>query len=108
LGGWGGAPPSADALAALEAAGIPAGPIYSPQQAVDDPHVWAAGVLRDSQFPGLPVPAPISDTPARFASGGVGIRTRAPLLGEHTDAILRELCGYGAPEIEALRASGVI
>jgi len=98
---------TAEALAALEAANIPAGPVYSPQQAVDDPHVRAAQILRDVDFPGLPVPAPISDTPVRFSASDAGIRTRAPLLGEHTDAILRAL-GYGDAELAALRGDGVI
>jgi crotonobetainyl-CoA:carnitine CoA-transferase CaiB-like acyl-CoA transferase len=99
---------SAAALAALEAAGIPAGPIYSPQQAVDDPHANESGILRAFSFPGLPVPAPLSDTPARFSESDAGIRTRAPLLGEHTDAVLRALGGYADTEIAGLRASGVI
>ena len=96
-----------DALAALERAQIPAGPVYSPEQALQDPHVRAAGLLRDTEFPGVPIPAPISDTPVRFSATPAGVRARAPLLGEHTDAILREL-GYGAGEIAELRASGVI
>lgn len=98
---------TAEALAALDAANIPAGPVYSPQQAVDDPHVRAAQILRDVDFPGLPVPAPLSDTPVRFSASDAGIRTRAPLLGEHTDAILRAL-GYGDAELEALRRDEVI
>ena len=98
---------TAEALAALEAANIPAGPVYSPQQAVDDPHVSAARILREVDFPGLPIPAPISDTPVRFSASEAGIRVRAPLLGEHTDAILAEL-GYAAVEIASLRSDAVI
>ena len=96
------------ALRALDEANIPAGPVYSPQQAVDDPHVREARILRNVDFPGLPIPAPISDTPVRFSQSDAGIRTRAPLLGEHTDELLRELCGYNEHEIVALREAGVI
>ena len=40
---------TAEALAALEAAKIPAAPLYSPQQAVDDAHIRAAGLLQDTE-----------------------------------------------------------
>ena len=98
---------TAEALAELEAARIPGGPLYSPQQALDDAHIRAAGLLADTGYPGLPRPVPLapmavdlSETPGRF-------KHRAPTLGEHTDTILAEL-GYGPPEIAALRAKRVI
>jgi crotonobetainyl-CoA:carnitine CoA-transferase CaiB-like acyl-CoA transferase len=43
-----------EALAELEKAKIPAGPLYSPQQALEDAHIRAAGLLRDTDYPGLP------------------------------------------------------
>ena len=98
---------TAEALVALETAGIPAGPVYSPQEAVDDPHVRAARILREVDFPGLPIPAPISDTPVRFSASDAGVRVRAPTLGEHTDEILHEL-GYDPAAIASLRNEGVI
>src|SRR5947207_6134124 len=53
---------TAEALAELEAARIPAGPLYSPQQALDDPHIRAAELLADTDYPGLPRPAPLAPT----------------------------------------------
>jgi crotonobetainyl-CoA:carnitine CoA-transferase CaiB-like acyl-CoA transferase len=98
---------TADVLAALERAQIPAGPVHSPAQALADPHVRAAGMLRAVDYPGLPVPAPVATTPVRFAGAAAGALARAPLLGEHTDEILREL-GYTAAAIAALRADEIV
>jgi crotonobetainyl-CoA:carnitine CoA-transferase CaiB-like acyl-CoA transferase len=98
---------TAEALAALEAAKIPAGPLYSPQQALDDAHIRAAGLLHDTEYPGLPRPAPLAPTPVDLSETPGRFRHRAATLGEHTEPILAEL-GYGAEEIAGLRARGVI
>jgi crotonobetainyl-CoA:carnitine CoA-transferase CaiB-like acyl-CoA transferase len=104
---WTGARTTAEALAALESAKIPAGPLYSPRQALEDAHIRAAGLLTDTEYPGLsravplaPTPVDLSETPGRF-------RHRAPTLDEHTDAILGEL-GYDSAAIAGLRARSVI
>jgi crotonobetainyl-CoA:carnitine CoA-transferase CaiB-like acyl-CoA transferase len=98
---------TAEALAALEAAKIPAGPLYSPQQALDDAHIRAAGLLADTDYPGLPRPAPLAPTPVDLSETPGRFRRPAPVLGEHTDQILGEL-GYGAGEIAGLRSRNVI
>jgi crotonobetainyl-CoA:carnitine CoA-transferase CaiB-like acyl-CoA transferase len=95
------------ALAELEKASIPAGPLYSPRQALGDPHIRAAGLLADTDYPGLPRPAPLAPTPVDLSDTPGTFRHRAPTLGEHTEAILGEL-GYGPDEIAALRAEKVI
>ncbi|HUG38096.1 MAG TPA: CoA transferase, partial [Candidatus Limnocylindrales bacterium] len=96
-----------EALAELEAAKVPAGPLYSPQQALEDAHIRAAGLLQDTDYPGLARPAPLAPTPVDLSETPGTFRHRAPTLGEHTDAILAEL-GYGADEISAFRARGVV
>jgi crotonobetainyl-CoA:carnitine CoA-transferase CaiB-like acyl-CoA transferase len=98
---------TAAAVSELEAAGIPAGPVYRPQEALDDPQVAALGCLHAVDYPGLPRPAPVADLPVRFSATPGGIRHRPPTLGEHTDEILGAL-GYGAAEIATLRAQGIV
>jgi len=96
-----------EALALLEKARIPAGAVNTPQEALDDPHIAAMGYLTRMDFPGLPGPAPIMETPVRLSETPGTLNTRAPLLGEHTDSILTSL-GYTSAEIAGFRAEGVV
>jgi len=98
---------TAEALAELEKARVPAGPLYSPQQALEDAHIRAAGLLTDTDYPGLPRLVPLAPTPVDLSETPGRFRHRAPQLGEHTEAILAEL-GYRGPAIADLRARGVI
>jgi crotonobetainyl-CoA:carnitine CoA-transferase CaiB-like acyl-CoA transferase len=98
---------TAEALAELEKAKIPAGPLYAPQQTLEDTHIRAAALLVDTDYPGLPRPAPLAPTPVDLSETPGRFRHRAPTLGEHTDAILAEL-GYHASDVAGFRERGVI
>jgi crotonobetainyl-CoA:carnitine CoA-transferase CaiB-like acyl-CoA transferase len=97
----------AEALAALEANRIPAGPVYTPQQALDDRHVQEAGYFHAMDYPGAKMAVPVLQEPVKLSRTPLTIRRRAPTLGEHTDQILQEL-GYGAEDIARLRAERVV
>jgi crotonobetainyl-CoA:carnitine CoA-transferase CaiB-like acyl-CoA transferase len=98
--------PRAHWLAECEAAGIPAGPIYSVPEALADLHAVARGMVQEYDYPGagrvkaLGNPVKLSRSPAAF-------HKPAPRLGEDSDAVLAEL-GYARGEIDALRAGGAI
>ena len=105
---WCAARTTAAAVHELEAAGLPAAAVHTPQQALDDPQVAAMQMLRVvADYPGLPRPAPVPDLPVRLSVSGGGIERRPPLLGEHTDEVLTSL-GYTPAEIAALRTAGAI
>ena len=98
--------PRAHWLRALDAAGVPNAPIYRIEEVLDDPQVREMGLPREVRHPKMGASnlignaVRLSDTPARF-------HRAAPLLGEDTDEILREL-GYDDETLARLRERGVI
>ncbi|MBK1687211.1 CaiB/BaiF CoA transferase family protein [Rubrivivax gelatinosus] len=93
-------------IAALDAAGVPCGPINSVADVFQDPQVRARGMLQHVPHPcGVDVPQVMS--PMRFAAAPLTPRPAPPLLGQHSDEILAEL-GYSGADIAALRASGAV
>lgn len=96
-----------EALAILADARIPAGPIYSPQDVLDDPHVQETGLFTPLEYPGADIPAPVMMKAIVLSQTPASLRQAPPTLGEHTDTIMNAL-GYSKAEIGALRASRAI
>ena len=85
---------------------IPVGPILSMKEIADEPSLRATGTVVEvdhpTRGPYLTVGNPIklSDSPADVR--------RSPLLGEHTDEILRKVLGYADKEITEIKGSGAL
>jgi formyl-CoA transferase len=106
IGDWAAQRTVEEVLAALDAAHVPAGRIYSIADIAADPHYAARGMLQQLRMPdgsALAVPGfvpKLSLTPASH-------RYNAPALGADTDAVLKEI-GLSAQQIAALHARGIV
>ncbi len=107
MGRWCAERTTSDALEILGGAMIPAGPVLTPQQVLDDPHIQAMGFFQPIDYPGLPRSAPVTRAAIKLSETPGAIEQRPPTLGEHTDAILGDL-GYDLAAIAALREQRVI
>ncbi len=93
-------------IAALDEVAVPCGPINDVAQVFEDPQVRARGMLARVPHPcGVDVPQVAS--PMRFSQAALQVQAAPPLLGEHSDEILREL-DYDEAGIASLRAMGVL
>jgi crotonobetainyl-CoA:carnitine CoA-transferase CaiB-like acyl-CoA transferase len=93
-------------LKTLEEAGVPATPVNTVAQVMEDPQTAARAMIQRVVHPRLGE-IPVVGTPVKFSRMKAGVRTPAPQQGEHTDQVLAEY-GYSSAEIAALRAKKVV
>jgi formyl-CoA transferase len=90
----------------LGEAGVPCGACQDTGEVLADPHLKAREMILDVDYPTRGIyktvgcPVKLSDSPAEV--------TRPPLLGEHSEALLGELCGVDPDEVKRLRDDGVV
>ena len=98
---------TAEWLALLEAAGVPNGPINDLAQVFEEPQVKARGVKIELQHAAAGR-LPLVASPMRFSGTPLEYRLAPPLLGQHSEEVLRDLLGKSEAEIARLRSEGVI
>jgi crotonobetainyl-CoA:carnitine CoA-transferase CaiB-like acyl-CoA transferase len=91
----------------LDAAGVPCGPINTLAEALHNPQVQARGLVFDLPHP-LSGRVPMVRSPLVMAGQGLHADAAPPLLGEHTDEVLRSVLSLAPERLAALRASHVI
>lgn len=104
---WCAAQPSrAAALAALDGAGVPAAPVQTVDEVVNDPQIAARGMIIEQDHPRLGK-VRLPNLPFKFSGYELGVPTAAPELGGDNAEIAREL-GFSADEIAEMAASGAL
>jgi crotonobetainyl-CoA:carnitine CoA-transferase CaiB-like acyl-CoA transferase len=96
-----------DWVEALEAAGVPNGPINTIAQVFAEPQAVARGLKLELPHPRAGKVSLVR-SPMRFSATPLEHRLPPPLLGEHTDEVLREVLGRSDAQIAQLRAEGAI
>ena len=94
-------------LSVLRAQGVPAGPVNDIGEVLSNDYAQERGLvgtLENANHDSVPYVA----NPVEFSETPVEYNKAPPLLGEHTDEVLRELLGYSDATIDALRKSEVI
>ena len=98
---------AAELAQALEAAGVPCGPINNLAQVFADPQVQARAMRVDVPHPSAGS-VPQVRHPVRFSGEAIAPMQAPPTLGQHTDQLLQHMLGLQADEIATLKANGVV
>lgn len=94
-------------LSILTSVGVPCGPINSIDQVMDDPQVQAREMVVRVDHPNTGLIQMVA-SPMKIPTSKVGVRLPPPMLGEHTEEVLREQLGYDQKTIAELRSEQII
>jgi crotonobetainyl-CoA:carnitine CoA-transferase CaiB-like acyl-CoA transferase len=86
---------------------VAVGAVQDAQAVVDDPHLAAREMTVPLEHPGRPDPVTVAGVPVKLTRSPGAVRDRAPLLGEHAEAILGDL-GYDSSQVADLARRGVV
>ena len=95
-----------EAMKLMGDAGVPAGACQDTGEVLADPHLNARDMIHELDYPPrgnfktVGCPLKLSDSPVSI--------TRPPMLGEHTEGVLSELCGVPPADVKRMKAEGIV
>lgn len=98
---------AAEWLAELEAADVPASPVNDVAMVFDNPQIKHRGMLTSVVHP-VAGELPVLRNPIRMSGTPIGEAMAPPTLGQHNEAVLRDVLGYDDAQIAALREAAVL
>ncbi|UTY55994.1 CaiB/BaiF CoA-transferase family protein [Massilia sp. erpn] len=94
-------------ISQLEEVGVPCGPINDLHDVFQNPQVQARGIVTETPHP-TAGKVKLVRSPMRMSGTPTDGSAAPPLLGQHTDEILREVLGHSPDDIATLRAKGIL
>jgi crotonobetainyl-CoA:carnitine CoA-transferase CaiB-like acyl-CoA transferase len=91
----------------LKKAHVPSAPVQSIAEVANDPHLLARKMIREVTHP-IAGKTKVPGTPIKLSNSPLEEVTPAPLIGEHTEEILKEMIGFNNEEINEFKEKGII
>jgi succinate--hydroxymethylglutarate CoA-transferase len=91
----------------FEGSGLPYAAVNDIQGTMNHEHVQARGMVQSIEHPACG-PIKVISPPVKYSNAEPSIRSPPPLLGEHTDELLRDVMGLSVEQVEELRGKGVV
>jgi crotonobetainyl-CoA:carnitine CoA-transferase CaiB-like acyl-CoA transferase len=107
INAWTSALAAEQLLAILGEHGVPAAPVFTVGQMVDDPHIRARNMMVTVDHP-VAGRVTVPGNPVKLSASDDDAPLPSPVLGQHTDEVLAGLLGYPAEKIAALKAAKIV
>ena len=95
-----------DVMRTLGAAGVPSGACQDTGEVLNDPHLIARDMIQEMEYPGRGT-YKIVGCPIKMSASPADLE-RPPMLGEHTQSVLSEICGVEERDYQSMKQRGVV